>query len=36
MAGFFSKVLIDKKFVGDEVKEFRAPFQKVGYSFDVA
>ena len=34
VAGFFKKVLIDKKFVGDEVKEFRAPFQEVLYSFD--
>ena len=25
---------MDKKFVGDEVKEFRAKFQEVGYSFD--
>ena len=30
----FKRCLMDKKFVGDEVKESRAKFQKVGYSFD--
>ena len=34
IAGFFKKALLDKKFVGDEVKEVRAPFQAVKYSFD--
>jgi len=26
--------MMDKKFVGDEVKELRAKYQEVGYSFD--
>jgi glycine hydroxymethyltransferase len=34
IAGFFKKVLLGKKFVGDEVKEFRSKYQEVGYSFD--
>jgi glycine hydroxymethyltransferase len=34
IAGFFKTVLIDKKYVGDEVKEFRGGFQEVRYSFD--
>ena len=34
IAGFFKKTLLDKKFVGDEVKEFRAKYQDVQYSFD--
>ncbi len=36
IAGFFKKVLLDKKFVGDEVKEFRSKYQDVQYSFDRA
>lgn len=34
IAGFFKKALLGKKFVGDEVKEFRAQYQDVQYSFD--
>jgi glycine hydroxymethyltransferase len=34
IAGFFKKALQDKKFVGDEVKEFRSKYQEVQYSFD--
>ena len=34
IAELFKRCLMDKKFVGDEVKEFRAKFQEVGYSFD--
>ena len=34
IAELFKRCLIDKRFVGDEVSEFRAPFQKVHYSFD--
>jgi glycine hydroxymethyltransferase len=34
IAGFFKKALLGKKFVGDEVKEFRAQYQDVLYSFD--
>jgi glycine hydroxymethyltransferase len=34
IAGFFKKALLDKKFVGDEVKEFRTKYQDVQYSFD--
>jgi glycine hydroxymethyltransferase len=34
IAELFKKCLIEKKFVGDEVKEFRAKYQQVGYSFD--
>jgi glycine hydroxymethyltransferase len=36
IAGFFRKALVDKKFVGDEVKEFRSRFQQICYSFDAA
>ena len=28
IAGFFRSVLVDKKFVGDEVKEFRGNYQE--------
>jgi glycine hydroxymethyltransferase len=34
IAELFRKCLMEKKFVGDEVKEFRAGYQHVGYSFD--
>ena len=34
IAELFQKCLIEKKFVGDEVKEMRARYQEVGYSFD--
>jgi glycine hydroxymethyltransferase len=34
VAELFKRCLQDKKFVGDEVKEFRAAYQEVGYSFD--
>jgi len=34
IAGFFKKALLGKKFVGDEVKEFRRQYQDVQYSFD--
>jgi len=34
IALLFKRCLIDKKFVGDEVKELRAGFQEVHYSFD--
>jgi glycine hydroxymethyltransferase len=34
IAELFRRCLLDKKFVGDEVKEFRAGFQEVRYSFD--
>jgi glycine hydroxymethyltransferase len=34
IAELFKRCLQDKKFVGDEVKEFRAAYQEVGYSFD--
>ncbi len=34
IAELFKRCLMEKKFVGDEVKEFRAKFQEVGYSFD--
>jgi hypothetical protein len=34
IAELFRRCLLDKKFVGDEVKEFRAGFQDVRYSFD--
>jgi glycine hydroxymethyltransferase len=34
IAVFFSNVLMEKKYVGDEVKEFRGRFQDVLYSFD--
>jgi glycine hydroxymethyltransferase len=36
IAQLFKRCLRDKKFVGDEVREFRARFQDVGYSFDAA
>ena len=34
IAEFFKRCLIDGKHVGDQVKEFRAQFQNVQYSFD--
>jgi glycine hydroxymethyltransferase len=34
IAELFRKCLMEKKFVGDEVKDFRAGYQQVGYSFD--
>jgi glycine hydroxymethyltransferase len=34
IALFFKKCLIDGKYVGDEVNEFRAGFQEINYSFD--
>jgi glycine hydroxymethyltransferase len=34
IAELFKRCLMEKKFVGDEVKEFRSKFQEVGYSFD--
>jgi glycine hydroxymethyltransferase len=34
IANFIKKVLIDGKYVGDEVIEFRKGFQKVHYSYD--
>jgi len=34
IAGFFKRALLDKKFVGDEVKEFRSKYRDVRYSFD--
>jgi glycine hydroxymethyltransferase len=34
IAGFCARVLLEKKFVGDEVKEFRSRYQQVRYSFD--
>ena len=34
IAALFKKCLVDKKFVGDEVKELRSKFQEVGFSFD--
>jgi glycine hydroxymethyltransferase len=34
IADLFKRCLTDKKFVGDEVREFRAPYQRVHYSFD--
>jgi hypothetical protein len=36
IAGFFKKALLDKKFAGDEVKEFRSKYQAVQCSFDKA
>jgi glycine hydroxymethyltransferase len=36
IAGCFKKVLLDRKFVADEVKEFRSKYQDVQYSFDRA
>jgi glycine hydroxymethyltransferase len=34
IARLFKKCLIEGKYVGDEVTEFRQTFQKVHYSFD--
>jgi glycine hydroxymethyltransferase len=34
IAGFFKKCLLDGKFVGGEVEEFRRRYQKVHYSYD--
>ena len=34
IAELFKRCLIEKKFVGDEVKDFRSKYQEVGYSFD--
>ncbi len=34
IAELFKKCLIDGKYVGEEVKEFRAQFQRIHYSFD--
>jgi glycine hydroxymethyltransferase len=34
VAELIKKCLMDKKFVGDEVREFRSAYQEVGYSFD--
>jgi glycine hydroxymethyltransferase len=34
IAELFKRCLIDKKFVGDEVKDLRAGYQEVQYSFD--
>jgi glycine hydroxymethyltransferase len=34
IADFFKKCLIDGKYIGEEVKEFRAQFQEVHFSFD--
>jgi glycine hydroxymethyltransferase len=34
IAELFKRCLVDKNFVGDEVREFRAPYQRVHYSFD--
>jgi glycine hydroxymethyltransferase len=34
IAEFFKKCLIDGKYVGDQVKEFRGQYQNVQYSFD--
>jgi glycine hydroxymethyltransferase len=34
IAELFKKCLIDGKYVGDEVKEFRAEYQQIQYSFD--
>jgi glycine hydroxymethyltransferase len=34
IAELFKRCLADKRFVGDEVREFRAPYQRVHYSFD--
>ncbi len=34
IALFFKKCLIEGKYVGDEVNEFRAGFQEINYSFD--
>jgi len=34
IASFFKKCMIDGKYVGDEVEEFRQHYQKIQYSFD--
>ena len=34
IAELFKRCLMEKKFVGDEVKEMRSHFQTVNYSFD--
>jgi glycine hydroxymethyltransferase len=34
VAIFFSRALMERKFVGDEVREFRSRYQEVLYSFD--
>jgi len=34
IAELFKRCLADKRFVGDEVRELRAPYQRVHYSFD--
>jgi glycine hydroxymethyltransferase len=34
IAGLFKRCLMEKKFVGDEVTEFRKKFQEIGFSFD--
>ena len=34
IAELFKRCLIEKKFVGDEVKEMRSRFTQVAYSFD--
>lgn len=34
LASFFKQCLIDGKYIGDEVKEFRRKYQEVQYSFD--
>jgi glycine hydroxymethyltransferase len=34
IAALFKKCLIEGKYVGDEVKEFRRHYQKIQYSFD--
>ena len=34
IADLFKRCLMEKKFVGDDVKEFRSNYREVGYSFD--
>jgi glycine hydroxymethyltransferase len=34
IAALFKRCLMEKKFVGDEVTEFRGRFQEIGFSFD--
>jgi len=34
IAELFRRCLVEKKFVGDDIKDFRSKFQEVGYSFD--
>ena len=34
IAELFKRCLVEKKFVGDDIKDFRSKFQEVGYSFD--